>query len=65
MQRAATQYVARAIRRREKQSGAEAGTPAPPLTTTWLLQPDQGRETLGKVMEGMQPSAKKKQILQS
>ena len=59
-------YVARAIQRREERSGAEAGTPALPFTTTeWLLRPDQGRETLGKVMEGMQPSAKKKQIIQT
>ena len=53
VQRAATQYVARAIRRREERSGAEAGTPALPFTTEWLLRPDQGRETLGRVLEGM------------
>ena len=65
MQRAATQCVARALRRREERLGAEAGTPALLFSTTWLLRPDQGRETLGKVIEGMQPSAKKKQILQT
>ena len=46
-------------------SDAETGTPALPLTASWLLLPDQGRATLGKVLERMQSFTKKKQILQS
>jgi ribonuclease HI len=65
VQRAAVQCVTRVLRRKEQRAGAEANSLALPLTAAWLLQPDQGRETLGRVLERMQPSTQKKQILQS
>ena len=60
MQRAAELYVAQALERKEK-----PGANTLPHTTAWLLRQDQGRDTLGKVLARMQPSSKKKQILQS
>ncbi len=46
-------------------AGGEASPPALPLTASWLLRSNQGRSTLGKVLEEMKISAAKKQVLQS
>jgi hypothetical protein len=45
--------------------GAEASPPTLPLTASWLLQLNQGRSTLGKVLDEMKISSAKKQVLQS
>ena len=65
VQRAAMQSVTFVLRRAERLQRTETGAQALPLTATWLLRPEQGRETLGRVLEEMQPSIRKKQILQS
>ena len=36
-----------------------------PLSTAWLLRPEQGRSTLGKVLQSMKTSACKRRVLQS
>jgi hypothetical protein len=36
-----------------------------PLSTAWLLRPDQGRSTLGAALSGMKISASKRRALQS
>jgi hypothetical protein len=46
-------------------AGAEASPPALSLTASWLLQLQQGRSTLGKVLGEMKISTTKKQVLQS
>ena len=65
VQRAAELCVTRILRPRRGRAGAEASPPALPLTASWLLRPNQGRSTLGKVLEEMKISAAKKQVLQS
>jgi hypothetical protein len=39
--------------------------PALPLTASWLLRPNQGRSTLGKVLGEIKISTAKKPVLQS
>ena len=65
VQRAAEQCVARILQPKRGLAGAEAAPPTLPLTASWLLWPDQGRSTLGKVLGEMEISTAKKQVLQS
>ena len=65
VQRAAEQCVTRILRPKRGRAGAEASPPTLPLTASWLLRPNQGRNTLGKVLGEMQISPAKKQVLQS
>jgi ribonuclease HI len=65
VQRAAEQCVTRILRPKRGRAGAEASPPTLPLTASWLLRPNQGRSTLGKVLEEMKISTAKKQVLQS
>jgi hypothetical protein len=52
-QKAAEQCLSRALRPKRGQAGQEAVPPTLHLTASWLLRPDQGRSTLGPVLEGM------------
>ena len=36
-----------------------------PVSTAWLLRPDQGRSTLGKVLQSMRTPARKRRVLHS
>ncbi len=65
VQRAAEQCVTGIFRPRLGREGAEASPPALPLTASWLLRPNQGRSTLGKVLGEMNIYAAKKQVFQS
>jgi ribonuclease HI len=65
IQRAAEQCVARILQPKRGRAGAEAAPPTLPLTASWLLRPNQGRSTLGKVLGEMRISPAKKQVLQS
>ena len=65
VQRAAERCVTRTLRPKRGRAGAEASPPTLPLTASWLLQPNQGRSTLGKVLGEMKISPAKKQVLQS
>jgi hypothetical protein len=67
VQRAAGQYVASILKLKRGRAGAEASPPTLPcpLTASWLLRPNQGRSTLGKVLGEMKISTGKKQVLQS
>ena len=65
VQRTAEQCVANILQPKRGRAGAEPSPPALPLTASWLLRPDQGRSTLGKVLGKMQISPAKKQVLQS
>ena len=64
-QRTAEQCVSRALRPKRGRGGQEAVSPTLPLTTSWLLRPDQGRRTLGQVLKTMKIGIAKKQVLQS
>ncbi len=55
----------RLLRPKRWRAGAEPSPPTLPLTASWLLRPDQGRNALGKVLGEMKISAAKKQVLQS
>jgi hypothetical protein len=65
VQRAAEQCVTRTLRPRWGREGEGASPPALPLTTSWLLLPDQGRSALGRVLGEMRISTAKKRVLQS
>ena len=65
VQRTAEQCVTNILQPKRGRAGAEPSPPALPLTASWLLRPDQGRSTLGKVLGKMQISPAKKQVLQS
>ena len=45
--------------------GGEATAWHFPLTTTWLLLPNQGRKTLSEVMSWMKTNKAKRQVLQT
>jgi len=65
VQRAAERCVTRTLRSKRGRAGVEASPPTLPLTASWLLRPNQGRSTLGKVLGEMKVSPAKKQVLQS
>jgi hypothetical protein len=65
VQRAAGQYVASVLQPKQGRAGAETSPPSLPLTASWLLRLDQGRNTLGRVLGEMKISTAKKQVLQS
>jgi ribonuclease HI len=65
VQRAAERCVTRMLRPKRERAGEEASPPTLPLTASWLLRPNQGRSTLGKVLGEMKISTAKKQVLQS
>jgi hypothetical protein len=65
VQRAAEQCVTRILRPKRGRAGEEASPPTLSLTASWLLRPNQGRSTLGKVLGEMRVSPAKKQVLQS
>ena len=64
-QKAAEQCLSRALRPKLGRGGQEAVPPALPLTASWMLQPDQGKSTLGQVLKTMKIGSAKKQVLQS
>ncbi len=51
VQRAAGHCVTNILQPRRGRAGSE--TPAFPLTVSWLLRPNQGQSTLGKVLREM------------
>jgi hypothetical protein len=53
VQRAAERCVTRTLRPKRERAGEEASPPTLPLTASWLLRPNQGRSTLGKVLGEM------------
>jgi hypothetical protein len=55
----------RMLRPKRGRAGTEASPPTLPLTAAWIIQPNQGRDTLGKVLGEMRVSTAKKQVLQS
>ncbi len=65
VQRAAELCLNRTLRPKRGRAGTAASPPALPLTAAWMLRPNQGRDTLGKVLGGMNISTAKKQVLQS
>ena len=65
VQRAAERCVTRILRPKRGRAGAEATPPTLPLTASWMLRPNQGRSTLGKVLGEMKISTAKKHVLQS
>jgi hypothetical protein len=66
VQRAAEQYVTSILRPKQGREGGEAPPPALPFTASWLLRPNQGRSTLGKVLGEMRsPLRRSRQVLQS
>jgi hypothetical protein len=65
VQRAAELCLNRMLRPKRGRAGTEASLSALPLTTAWMLQPNQGRDTVGKVLGEMRVSTTKKQVLQS
>ncbi len=65
VQRAAGQYVASILQPKRGRAGSAASPPSLPLTASWLLRPNQGRSTLGKVLGEMKVSTAKKQVRQS
>jgi hypothetical protein len=65
VQKAAELCLNRMLRPKRGRAGAEASPPALPLTAAWMLRPNQGRDTLGKLLEEMRVSTTKKQVLQT
>ena len=65
VQRAAKRCVTRILRQKRGRTDVEASPPTLPLTAAWMLWPNQGRSTLGKVLGEMRISTAKKQVLQS
>jgi len=65
VQRAAELCLNRMLRPKRGRAGTAASPPALPLTAAWMLRPNQGRDTLGKVLGDMSISTAKKQVLQS
>ena len=65
VQKAAELNLSSILQPKRGRAGAEAVLPTLSLTAAWMLQPDQGRSTLGKVLGEMQISSAKKQVLQS
>ncbi len=55
------------LRPKRGRAGTEASPPKlrVPLSAAWMLRPNQGRDTLGKVLGEMRVSTTKKQVLQS
>jgi len=64
IQRAAERCVTRILQQKGWQP-PEISPSTMPLTASWLLRPDHGRQTLGRVLGEMPISAAKKQVLQS
>ncbi len=50
VQRAAERCVTRALRPKRGRGDGEASPPTLPLTASWLLRPNQGWSTVGKVL---------------
>ncbi len=65
VQRAAELYLNRLLRPKRGRAAVEASPPTLPLTVVWMLRPNQGRDTLGRVLGEMRISTAKKQVLQS
>jgi hypothetical protein len=63
VQRAAELYLNRILRPKRGRAAAEASPPTLPLTVTWMLRPNQGRDTLGRVLGEMRISTAQKQVL--
>jgi hypothetical protein len=59
VQRAAELCLNRMQRPKRGRAGAEASSPPLPLTAAWILRPNQGRDTLGKVLGEMRGSNNK------
>ncbi len=59
VQRAAEQSVTGILQPRRGRAGTEASPPVLPLTASWLLLPNQGRNTQGKVLGEMKISTAK------
>jgi hypothetical protein len=65
LQRAAELYLNRIIRPKRGRAAAEASPPTLPLTVAWMLLPNQGRDTLGRMLGEMRISTAKNRVLQS
>ncbi len=65
VQRAAELCLNHTLRPKRGQAGTAASPPALPFTAAWMLRPNQGRDTPGKVLGDMSISTAKKQVLQS
>jgi hypothetical protein len=65
VQRAAELYLNRILHPKRRRVAAEASPQTLPLTVAWMLRPNQGRDTLGRVLGEMRISKAKKQVLQS
>jgi hypothetical protein len=65
VQRAAELCLNRMLRPKRGRAGTEASPPALPLTAAWMLRPNQGWGTQGKVLGDMSISTAKNQVLQS
>jgi hypothetical protein len=63
-QRAAKRFVTRILRPKRRRTDVEASSPTLPLTAAWMLRPNQGLSTLGRVLGEMRIStAAKKQSI--
>ncbi len=65
VQRAAELCLNRMLRPKRGRAGTEDSPPTLLLTSVWMLRPNQGRDTLGKVLGEMRVSTVKKHVLQS
>jgi hypothetical protein len=63
--RPAELYLNSILRPKRGRAAAEASPPTLPLTVAWMLRPNQGQDTLGRVLGEMRISTAKKQVLQS
>ena len=65
VQRAAAQCMRRTLQPGRRRTGQEGEAPALPLTAAWMLRPGQGRRLLGKALEELAVSSKKRQVIRS
>jgi ribonuclease HI len=65
VQRTATQCLQQALKPRRSRVGQEGAATALPLTAAWMLRPGQGRRLLGKALEELAVSSKKRQVIRS
>ena len=65
VQRAAARRLQRTLQPGRRQTGQGGEAPALPLTAAWMLRPGQGRRLLGKALEELVVSSKKRQVIRS
>lgn len=59
---AATQAATKLLRLRRRRDGTEV---PPPITTSWMMRTDQGRQVLGAALHTMRTDAAKRRVLQT